>query len=1113
MQRIIPFLFFSSLLFGATFTVLNTNDSGPESLRQAVIDANATPALDTINFGALPITPNISLVSRLDAIAKPVIINGTLPGPGVDGGSVNPIFDSLSSSIPLLTITLNNLFLLNGMTSGGIFSDGGIFVGNVGNGSLDITNCSIQDCNATNSGGAIKFDLVTGILNFTGNDFIRCHANSQGGALRIDAPTNLITNNTFDTCTASDGGAIFASGTTATTIVSSTFKDCISTSHGGGIHSIATNLNLADSTFTNCTSTSRGGGIYMVNNLNLTDCLFLNCTSTNGRGGAIYILSTSSTDIAKSTFTLCQANSGGGIYVNDATTIDLTDNTFTHCQATAGGAILLIADTVNMTDNIFNDCHATSSSGGGILLTKGNLNVIRASFTTCTAFADGGGIGIQALFSGNITDSNFTNCQANSGGAISADNITTFLNITDCFIQDCQTNSAGGGLYVNFIDIATVTNVTFTNCESNLGGGLGMGNLTDLNLTDCSFINCKANKSNNSKGGAINIGIFNNVSILGSAIFSGNSATGGGGDIFMDTDSTLTFNISSDVNIPNAIEGPLTPDLFFFRTFTKKGTTKLTLHGDNTYAAPTTIENGELNIFSGSTIADILIEENGTFSGNVHVKEEPSLSLSGDVTNNGTISPGNQNIGIMRIDGDFVQSTTGILKVDITPTAQDSDKIFIKSGKLATVEGTMEINIGIGNYIGGVLYTVIDGPTNIIGVTIVKTGPLKDSVEIEIVPGSLNILVTSTLLFPCDDVAAGNPQTMVNAIRNLDIQPLTPLAQIVEALGILPCPSQELNDTLNKMTAANYANLEWITLSTDTQASSIFANHAHSLKCAKKGACGSYKNTGFWINGLGNFEDVNSFDWLSGYEANTGGFLIGLDHCFNHFYFGMGGGYTYTDFDLKDNSGFGDIKSSFGAIYGSFITHYFIADASVLVGAKHFDMNRKVAFLMINAVSHSAFNSPFVNTHLGLMAKSTMRDFHLEVFGNIDYHYLYRTAILETGSPINLFITKHHSHFLKAEVGTHLKVMLRQSNICYVPFIGFSIIKKVPLGKTNYNARFENSDFCMYTLTSNTSQELASPQCGIRIHTRSFNFMISYKGEFNKYTKDHQVDGHFEWTF
>jgi Calx-beta domain len=71
-----------SALAAATFTVTNTNDSGPGSLRQAILDANATPGTDTIAFnipgaGVQTIKP----ASGLPTITDPLIIDGyTQPG-------------------------------------------------------------------------------------------------------------------------------------------------------------------------------------------------------------------------------------------------------------------------------------------------------------------------------------------------------------------------------------------------------------------------------------------------------------------------------------------------------------------------------------------------------------------------------------------------------------------------------------------------------------------------------------------------------------------------------------------------------------------------------------------------------------------------------------------------------------------------------------------------------------------------------------------------------------------------------------------------------------------------------------------------------------------------
>lgn len=62
----------------ATFTVVNTLDTGPGSLRQAILDANASPGADVIDFNISGTgVHTISLQSNLDAISDPVTIDGT----------------------------------------------------------------------------------------------------------------------------------------------------------------------------------------------------------------------------------------------------------------------------------------------------------------------------------------------------------------------------------------------------------------------------------------------------------------------------------------------------------------------------------------------------------------------------------------------------------------------------------------------------------------------------------------------------------------------------------------------------------------------------------------------------------------------------------------------------------------------------------------------------------------------------------------------------------------------------------------------------------------------------------------------------------------------------
>ena len=70
---------------GTTFVVINTNDAGAGSLRQALLDANATAGIDSINFnipgtGPFTITP----LSPLPTLTGPVNINATTQ-PGYAG--------------------------------------------------------------------------------------------------------------------------------------------------------------------------------------------------------------------------------------------------------------------------------------------------------------------------------------------------------------------------------------------------------------------------------------------------------------------------------------------------------------------------------------------------------------------------------------------------------------------------------------------------------------------------------------------------------------------------------------------------------------------------------------------------------------------------------------------------------------------------------------------------------------------------------------------------------------------------------------------------------------------------------------------------------------------
>lgn len=105
-----------------TFVVTNANDSGPGSLRQAILDANANPGLDSIAFNIAGASRRIQPVGGLPNITDPVVIDGSTQ-PGFAGTPIIELNGSLSASLGLFVnapgSTVRSL-VINGFNLGGI---------------------------------------------------------------------------------------------------------------------------------------------------------------------------------------------------------------------------------------------------------------------------------------------------------------------------------------------------------------------------------------------------------------------------------------------------------------------------------------------------------------------------------------------------------------------------------------------------------------------------------------------------------------------------------------------------------------------------------------------------------------------------------------------------------------------------------------------------------------------------------------------------------------------------------------------------------------------------------------------------------------------------------
>ncbi|MCP4387659.1 MAG: DUF4347 domain-containing protein, partial [Gammaproteobacteria bacterium] len=140
----------------STYTVSNTNDSGAGSLRQAIIDANASAGTDNIFFDISDAlvggAHTISLLSALPDISETVTIDGTIdsdfagtPIVVLDGSSAGADVDGLTLAAGSDGSTIRGL-VINQFSKSGIlvYSDGntieGNYIGTDVTGMLDLGN-------------------------------------------------------------------------------------------------------------------------------------------------------------------------------------------------------------------------------------------------------------------------------------------------------------------------------------------------------------------------------------------------------------------------------------------------------------------------------------------------------------------------------------------------------------------------------------------------------------------------------------------------------------------------------------------------------------------------------------------------------------------------------------------------------------------------------------------------------------------------------------------------------------------------------------------------------------------------------------------------------------
>ena len=224
----------------ATFTVTNTDDSGPGSLRQAIEDANTAAGADVIDFSIPTLPDAIVLTSGELLITDSVDIQG--PGARsliVTGNTSSRVFN-IENGSALIDVTISGLTITGGsaiqgagildngenltldsvvLTSSSATSDGGgLWVGGPAT-SLILRDSTVSGNTADRDGGGIYVEGMDGTLLIEQTTISGNLAGRNGGGIYFASPSAEVTiehSTIAGNFTALEGGGIYASGISIT---------------------------------------------------------------------------------------------------------------------------------------------------------------------------------------------------------------------------------------------------------------------------------------------------------------------------------------------------------------------------------------------------------------------------------------------------------------------------------------------------------------------------------------------------------------------------------------------------------------------------------------------------------------------------------------------------------------------------------------------------------------------------------------------------------------------------------------------------------------------------------------------------------------------------------
>lgn len=712
------------------------------------------------------------------------------------------------------------------------------------------------------------------------------------------------------------------------------------------------------------------------------------------------------------------------------------------------GGTIAIGTATNFTGGRLNFNGGTLQTTGplsltnGITLNTGGGTIQTDAATTLSGVISGAG-SLTKTGVGNLTLGGFN--FYSGGTTVTAGTLTgTNLSLQGNIVNNAALvfdQAASGGVYsgnlsgtgtLTKLNVGSITlsgNNTYTGATTITGGtliaaGTGIGDTSAVTVGTGATLQLSGNETVGSiaGAGAVNAAGFaltaggNNTSTALTGILAGTGLTKvGTGALTLAGTGTLTGNLGVSAGTVN-VTGAYTTPASVASGAALNVATEGALTGAVTAAAGSnTIVNG--------TVTGALANA-GTLTG--------TGPVVGAVTNSGTLNPGTAGtIGIFQITGPFMQTSSGTLAIDVTPTGLAGtgyDQLAVAGA--VTLGGNLALTAPTGLSVAGSTYDVVKATT---------IGGAFTGTSLNGVAGSLttgNVISPFINLFPTGIVSVAGAQVYRVTIQRINYAAGLGVGatsnEIATATGFQALVTGATGDAATVVTAVDNMTV--------AQAQSFFTQTSpepyaaygtglldqselftRQIALQMHGTPTHVDGPSIWGRAYGSWDKGKNRDVHYGTDQKIYGGALGVDFRNNGLTFGLASGYSHDKFAYRAGTSRGKGKSWQVGGYVDYAAGPLDLDLTAAYAHGKYRNTRTINVTSINRAADASFSGNLLKVIGTVGYNADMGGMKLRPFVGIDYGSGHINGFTETGAgALSLTVNRIRTRRTDALVGLDL---------------------------------------------------------------------------------------------